>query len=164
MQKEIKKYLIAGIAVVCMLLLTSCQDLPNGERPFDYGPAKWVSESGDLWFEVTQETVFKGGTDYPVLDGEIKVGDEIFECKAGFDMTYYIRFWEKSDWEKLQKSGGLKGEKVDSLALLAGVCRFGKKKLVVHVLDEVGQYFNGEKITFIRYPVEETSKDVEMND
>ena len=40
MKKEIKKYLIAGIAVVCMLLLTSCQDLPNGERPFDYGPAK----------------------------------------------------------------------------------------------------------------------------
>ena len=55
MKKEIKKYLIAGIAVVCMLLLTSCQDLPNGERPFDYGPAKWVSESGDLWFEVIRK-------------------------------------------------------------------------------------------------------------
>lgn len=162
MQKEIKKYLITGIAVVCMLLFTSCQDLPNGERPFDYGPAKWVSESGDLWFEVTQETVFKGGTDYPVLDGEIKVGDEIFECKVEFNGAYTVSFWEENDWELVKKSDKLKRK--SSKELVVGTCRFGKKKLVVKVREEMGQYFNGEKITFIRYPVEETSKDVEMND
>ena len=48
---NIRRKLLPGAVCLCMaVMVCSCQNLPHGERPYDYPPAKWVSESGDLWF------------------------------------------------------------------------------------------------------------------
>ena len=55
---NIRRKLLPGAVCLCMaVMVCSCQNLPHGERPYDYPPAKWVSESGDLWFEVTEDTM-----------------------------------------------------------------------------------------------------------
>ena len=83
---NIRRKLLPGAVCLCMaVMVCSCQNLPHGERPYDYPPAKWVSESGDLWFEVTEDTMAREGNCYPILDGGAVIDGKTYECKVEFD-------------------------------------------------------------------------------
>ncbi len=47
--------------------------------------------------------------------------------------------------------------------LMMGTCKFGPDKLVVDVNEDMGQYYNGERLTFIRVPLESDSNNLETD-
>lgn len=145
-KEKIKKYQIAITLSLCMAyLLTACQCKPNGVRPFDYPPAKWVSESGELWFTYTGNEKEKNSSGWPFLEGGYKKGEESFQCCVEFTQYYGISIYNAENKERV----------------LSGICKFGKEELVVKV-RQGKKYKEKEKITFIRYPLE-TESETEEN-
>ena len=155
------------VCVIC--LLSACYRLPQGERPFDYGSAKWVSKSGELWFEVTEDTVATEKDLFPVLDGGILHDGKEYACKVMFNSYDDVFFWKKEDWEYIR--GHVEKERLEDFRryvhsqnpvyekkrerLLGGTCSFSPSKLLVRVSDKIGKYHPGIKIVFIRQPFEE---------
>lgn len=131
------------MVLIFALLLNSCMNIPNGEYPFDYPAAMWVSEEPDIWFEVTDTT---GRRD---AKGELTIGDEVYEICVLFgysnDMTvlngYNADPTDNNNW------------------LFCAKCKFGAEKLIVKIKkdEKFPDIFNGEvdEITFIRIPIEE---------
>lgn len=152
---SIKKRLILGLACMSIsAMVCSCQNLPQGERPYDYPPAKWVSESGDLWFEVTEATMAREGNRYPILDGGAVIDGKEYACKVEFDTAFGVCFWDKNVWGQYMRDLEWESEWrpiPHPPTLVSGTCRFSPKKVKVSVF-EGSQYFQNEKIIFIRQP------------
>ncbi len=163
------KSILMGIMCFSVLCLVSSCRLPQGERPFDYEPAKWISESGEFWFEVTEDTVATEENPFPVLEGGVTLDGEEYVCKVMFDGAVNMDIWEKEDWEYIR--GHVEKERLEDFRryvhsqnpvyekkrerLLGGTCSFSPSKLVVRVSDKIGKYHPGIKIVFIRQPFEE---------
>ena len=152
---NIRRKLLPGAVCLCMaVMVCSCQNLPHGERPYDYPPAKWVSESGDLWFEVTEDTMAREGNWYPILDGGAVIDGKTYECKVEFDSYVRVIFWDKNVWVQYMRDLEWENEWhpiPHPPTLVSGTCRFSPKKVKVSVF-EGSQYFQNEKIIFIRQP------------
>lgn len=155
-------------------------------RPFDYAPARWVAESGDFWFVYTGTEKEDNRSGRPVLDGQVTIGEEKFDCKVEFSGYYGVAFYKKEDWEKWKyvEENALKCDECaqcvqcedcrncvscvecaicvsydyDIPGIMWGHCKFGKEKLVVVVSDS--EFLERkEEITFIRYPFEPESEE-----
>jgi len=145
-KKKNRRYGLMGIlSLVIIYLVVGC--IPNVARPFDYPPAKWVSESGDFWFVYTGDEERENPDDWPNLDGGYMIGGESHKCKVRFAQYHEgICFYEENEEEPV---------------FLAS-CVFGPEKIKVRVVS--GKYKGDKKITFIRYPLETESeeKDTEI--
>ena len=118
-----------------------------GGRPTDYGPALWISEEPYIWFEVQEEVEYTRGNN-PIVKGELTIDDEVYPCRVTFKPAGGICFYMESDWDEKNKVMLLSYEQ-----LMMGTCKFGPDKLVVDVNEDMGQYYNGERLTFIRVPL-----------
>ena len=134
---------ILSMVLIFALLLNSCMYVPNGEYPFDYPAAMWVSEEPDIWFEVTDTT---GRSD---AKGELTIGDEVYEIVMSFSYSYSVVVINGYDSVYSDKRNWL----------FRGRCKFGAEKLIVKIDkdEKFPDIFNGEvdEITFIRIPIEE---------
>ena len=172
MSGSVRKQIFLSALCLCVVcLLSSCYRLPQGERPFDNGPAKWVSKSGALWFEVTKDTVATDKNPLPILDGGILYDGKEYACKVMFNGYDDVFFWKKEDWEYIHER--LEEENVTAFLkyvhnqnpvydevkenLMHGVCNFWPSKLVVYVCGDskTGWYNQGAKYIFTRQPLEE---------
>ncbi|WP_251353529.1 hypothetical protein [Hominisplanchenecus murintestinalis] len=90
-----KRMFLSVLCLCVVCLLSSCYRLLQGEHPFDYEPAKWISKSGEFWFEVTEDTVATGENPFPVLEGGVTLDGEEYVCKVMFDGAVNMDIWEK---------------------------------------------------------------------
>jgi len=141
-----REYGLIGILSLSIIYIVSaCQYKPSGVRPFDYPPAKWVSESGDFWFAYTGTEEKENSSGWPIMDGGYMIEGKSYKCKVEFAHYYEVFFYGEDEEE-----------------IFMGTCVFGAEKLKVRVLK--GKYKGDKKITFIRYPLETESeeKDTEI--
>lgn len=136
--------------VLICLLLSSCNgfdfrdyipgmwDPHQGERPTDYAPSKWTSETPNIWFKVLTSA---DDNSQESLNGGIVLDDKTIKITVSFDGGKSV-FIYNADSE-----GGL---------LLKGTCRFNPEKLIVTVDKETDAILNGQydTITFVRKPTE----------
>ena len=143
MRKRILFCIVSCLIICCI----GCQNNDFGGRPTDYGPALWISEEPYIWFEVQEEVEYTRGNN-PIVKGELTIDDEVYPCRVTFKPAGGICFYMESDWDEKNKVMLLSYEQ-----LMMGTCKFGPDKLVVDVNEDMGQYYNGERLTFIRVPL-----------
>lgn len=149
---NMKKILSGIMTVVIIFVLSGCEDvlrwIPNfgyhpygGERPNDYPPAKWISETPDLWFEIP---LFDDSSGRPErYEGQLTIdgqGEVIYVAFGYIDQIYIVK------------------ENDDEPYTLEGHCKFSPEKLVVTVDKEKDTLLHGQydTLTFVRYLSEET--------
>lgn len=108
--------------------------LHSGKRPCDYEPSKWVSESPDISFTISEE-LLESDSD---ITGEIRLGEEILLTEVVFDNEEGITFYEYQDDYS---------EEADK-TLVSGTCIFLPDKLYVSVGYEKGILFRGKILEF----------------
>jgi hypothetical protein len=124
---RIKKAFFLILMFPIFVLCSGC-DMHSGKRPYNYPPAKWVSEKPEMWF---------GGVYWKYgFDGCLILDGQNIEIEVFFNKGDGVAFGEKG---KL----GTRGR-----------CKFRPDKLVVEIDKERDIYFKGEykTITFIRMP------------
>ena len=132
--KNIFKFTVALFAIV---LCTGC--IPyQGERPFDYPPARWISQMPDLWFDVGDMSFYQDGTKEILLEVQLTTENQIIDVTVSFDYTDRIFVVRKIDGAKP--------------CFFEGHCKFSPEKLVVTVEKDSDSLLNGQydTITFIR--------------
>ena len=124
------------LPLIFILISFGC-DINAGKRPYDYPPAKWVSEEPKMWFEIGESdnnpyALLEEINGYLVLDGQ-NIEIEVF-----FDYGVGVFFSEKGYYEPFTM----------------GICKFFPDKLVVQIYKERDNFLNGlcDTITFIRVP------------
>ena len=133
-----KKYIICFMILMFVIILISgCTNFYNGKRPVDYGHAKWIAASPDIWFVVTDRDV---NHEYLEPKGEMTVGNEVLSFTIGFNTA---------------NGGCFKID--DDHMLFAGACEFSPEKLIVKIDKDTDKVFNGEvdEIVFIRTAIDE---------
>lgn len=145
-----RKHIIYSIVIFLMcLFLTSCVDIDNlsigckqdyygNVKPQAYGPAKWVSDEPNMWFEVTTPPDDNSPFDVP-LHGEMVLDDKIVKIAVFFNPANSIDIAIEKGKDQYEGS-------------LLGLCKFGSEKLRVKVYKDRDELFNGKyrKITFVR--------------
>ena len=70
--------------IACLFLILSFLELCgcmwdpySGKRPFDYGEARWISEEGDMYFNVEDEYTNP-------LTGKIEISGKLYVCEYWF--------------------------------------------------------------------------------
>lgn len=116
------------IAVFC-LFLSACGD-NESKRPIDYPDAKWICESAEMEFSVS--------------DNEI--GQATIKDKNGTSIDVTVSFSDAS--EKRITVADAQTEK----KLFAGDCSFGKNEFTVRITDYYGTEFDHlqKNLTFKR--------------
>lgn len=146
-----KKILSGIMAFAIVFMLSGCDILrwiPNfgyhpyvGERPYNYPPARWISETPDFWFDIP---IIDESSDYPDrYKGQLTVdghSDVIYVAFGYIDQIYFVK------------------ESDDKLYYLNGNCEFSPEKLVVTVDKETDTLLNGQydTITFVRCESDDT--------
>lgn len=133
-----KRLLIASLTI--LLLTCSGCIAHQGERPFDYPPARWVSETPDLWFDVYSFDEYANRI--IELDGQLVLSEQSIDVIVWFNYTDVVTIRKK--------------DSDNNLASLKGTCKFDPEKLIVTVDKETDTLLNGQydTITFIRKPTE----------
>jgi len=132
--KNIFKFTVALFAIV---LCTGC--IPyQGERPFDYPPARWISQTPDLWFDVGDKSVYQDATKELLLEGQLTTENQRMDVLVSFGAVDEIYIKRKIDGAKP--------------CWFKGHCKFSPEKLVVTVEKDSDSLLNGQydTITFIR--------------
>lgn len=115
----------------------------QGERPEDYPPAKWISETPDLWFDV--ESPYEDATKAVEMEGQLMMEGQCVEVIVcfGYRDDIYIR----------------RKEEKDEPCALKGHCEFSPEKVIVTVEKETDSLLNGqyETIIFVRNENVETT-------
>ncbi len=131
------KYVCASLIVFSLLFcLVSCtQDPYKGKRPRDYGDARWVSVSPDIYFDIHD---YNGSTERYKIKGVLKYKNQTIEIEVGF---------EKKSTEVMFIKDNNQHE-----VLFLGKCVFSSDKLVVSVEPEYDYLFDGsiKEVTFIK--------------
>ena len=153
MRKSILFCIVSCLIICC----NGCQNNNFGVRPTDYGPARWISEKPYIWFDVQEEVEYTR-TNNPIVKGELTIEDEVYPCIVTFNPADGIYFHMESDWDETTRVIHIPEEE-----LMVGYCKFGTEKLIVDVDDDRGQYYNGERLTFIRVPLESDSIKLETD-
>jgi len=125
--------------------MSGCTDFYSGKRPYDYGHAKWVSESPDMWFVVEDPDPMGESpyTDHSYSEpkGEMSVGGETVSFTVYFDKGISVFFVDDEEY------------------LFAGTCKFSPEKLTVNLkkFKHLDNVFNGEvdEIVFNRTAIDE---------
>ena len=128
------------ISLSCAFFMSGCTDFYSGKRPYDYGHAKWVSESPDMWFVVEDPDPMGESpyTDHSYSEpkGEMFVDGKIRPFTVLFSNGNFVTF---------------------ATDFFSGYCTFSPEKLVVRVDKEIDNVFDGkvDEIVFIKTPIEE---------
>ncbi len=144
-----------GVLLVVALITIGCGAEHPTERPFNYPPAKWVSDVPDISFIVSEEKyaewVYPPTDDY-ILDGELNVGGKTTGLEVFFNGGNQVYFYDK---EKSSQPG-IRGIDKYDYVLIEGDCTFGPEELIVEVNEKTDKVFDGkyEIITFDRIPDE----------
>lgn len=122
-----KHILIIG-AVIIALFLDGCVQY-QGQRPYDYDPAKWSSEDPEITFYTSPET-----GRHP--EGTLWIGDTEIPIVVNFDYSNGVEFCKKDE--------------KNYHIVLRGNCTFASDKLIVEVTG--GKEFKDqyEEIVFNR--------------
>ena len=122
-----KKYFVTAVMIFIFVLTSGC-DMNAGKRPYDYPPAKWVSEEPEIFFDGVYK---RHGLDgYLILEGQSIEINVFFNRGKGVSIS------------------------IDDSIKLIGLCVFHPNKFTISVKKEDDNIFNGQykKITFIRVP------------
>lgn len=134
-----KRILIICLTFLLFTLFHGCNFIPHqGERPFDYPPARWISENPNIWFDVVSHDGNPSRRSEP--KGKVELTGRSVEIIVGFDITNRIFVRENINASNPQGFNG--------------TCKFNPEKLIVTVNKEKDTLFHGEydTITFIRIP------------
>lgn len=152
-----KKYIgiLAGIIAVIVFAVvlsdiivgdTSKTVYKQGERPYDYGYAKWVSEDPDMWFVTYGEKEEDKYWDIP--EGVIRMDEQLIPFEARFDEETDVVFvLDDGDDDYLE---GIKEKEEELTKLICGKCTFFPDELQVQVSETGGLFFHGKKLIFKR--------------
>jgi hypothetical protein len=126
------------LTIFFFVLLSGC-DMFSGERPYNYPPAKWVSEKPKIWFEIGEPNN-DPSTPIETIYGFLVLGGRHIEIEVFFNKGNGVSFYKKGNF--------------NDGPYTRGTCKFSSDKLVVNIDKERDNYFNGlcETITFIRVP------------
>lgn len=124
---NLKRIISVILLSVTILIFSGCI-LHQGERPTDYGPAKWISNDPNIWFEVL-ETDDKLGTNRMSPIGQIILGNRSIDFTMHFDGGITVYFYNADG-----KSG----------LLFSGTCNFSIDNLIVKINKNKDTVFNGE--------------------
>ena len=116
------------------------------QRPSDYGPAKWVCEQADFWFEIEEEY-------HSPQSGKIKIDGVSYPCDFFFiHQTNQLAINVYAD----------ESSKEDIMAELWGNCTFSSSTLIVKVDTKRDTIFNGamKELVFIRQEITETKEEI----
>jgi len=129
---DMKKMFIGILTISIILNLSGCIYKP-GQRPTDYGPAIWISEDPDIWFEVLE---YDQNRNYQTI-GQLTLNGNVYNFIAYFNYASGVRFTDAED---------------RSNEYFIGSCKFGPEKLIIKVNPKYDRIFNGQvkEITFIR--------------
>lgn len=125
-----------GALLLCFVFLCGCVDFYAGQRPMDNTNERWVSEDPEMYFQWVENIGHRGEI---TIDGNITKVDVLFDYGNGVHVDCSN----------------------DSLApndrLFRGECKFGKEKLIITVISDDANLFNGDfpTITFIRQELQE---------
>jgi len=124
------------LTVLIFVFCFSC-DRHSGERPYDYPPARWVSEKPKMWF-VIGESDKSAYSPRQKIYGNLILDGQSIEIEVSFNKGSGMAFF------------GIGNEKLDT----RGRCKFHSDKLIVNIDKERDGFFNGlyKTITFIRVP------------
>ena len=124
------------MGIFLFVLLSDC-DRYSGRRPYDYPPAKWVSEDPKIWFEIGKSSHSPHAPREKIYGCLVLNGQNI-EIEVFFDYGNGVYFREKSNDDPVTR----------------GECAFHSDKLVVKIDKERDNFLNElcETITFIRVP------------
>jgi hypothetical protein len=127
-----KKVIIGIVTIAIIMSLSGCIYKP-GQRPTDYGPALWISEDPDIWFEVLE---YDQKRNYQTK-GQLTINGNAYSFSAYFNYASSVNFTDTEDYTK---------------RYFKGSCIFGPDKLIVKVDPKYDYIFNGsvKEITFIR--------------
>jgi hypothetical protein len=148
---KVKKFLSRWLlGVVIIMLLTGCSDFDirdyilfigdrySGERPFDYPPARWISDTPNIWFDVVP--YFKDeNKEWSDLEGILETSEHSIKIIVWFPNTDIVVIREQVDKDN---------------RWLRGTCKFSPDKLIITIEKEKDTLLNGQydTITFIRVP------------
>jgi hypothetical protein len=148
-RKFLSKWLL-GIIIV--MLLTGCSDFDirdyilfigdrySGERPIDYPPARWISDTPNIWFDVVP--YFKDeNKEWSDLEGILETSEQSIKIIVWFPSTDVVVIREQVDKDN---------------RWLRGTCKFSPEKLIITIEKEEDTLLNGQydTITFIRVPAD----------
>ena len=105
MRKFLSKWLLG---IVIIMLLTGCSDFDirdyilfigdrySGERPFDYPPARWISDTPNIWFDVVP--YFKDeNKEWSDLEGILETSEQSIKIIVWFPNTDIVVIREQVD-------------------------------------------------------------------
>lgn len=145
---DLKKRL-AIILIIIFFITVSCV-VHDTERPFNYPPTKWISDTPDVSFRVSDENYNErvGDTSKYILDGNLNLDGESIELDVYFNPGSYAYFFDKNNSSHL----GIGDDGKFDYLLFKGDCKFGPEKLVVTIDKKTDKAFGGKfsKITFER--------------
>lgn len=109
----------------------------SGMRPTDYEPAKWISTTHDIWFEVYKAS--RNNPDYKKAKGEISVGDTKFPIVVNFGSEENISFeyYNRNSEERY-------------IELVIGQGIYTPDTMIMRVSGKEGVFFRGETIEFVK--------------
>ena len=124
------------IILTFFIFFSGC-DMHSGKRPYDYPPAKWVSEKPEMWFNIGKSDN-SAYTPREKIYGFLVLDGQTIEIEVFFDKGDGVYFNEINDFDTFTK----------------GRCTFRSEKLVVKIDKERDNFLKGlcETITFIRVP------------
>ncbi len=131
------KYVCASLILLCLLCsLAGCmQDPYKDKRPRDYGDARWVSVSPDIYFDIHD---YNGSTERYKIKGVLKYNNQTIEIEVGFEKkSTEVMFIKDDDQREV---------------LFSGKCTFSSDKLVVSIESKYDHLFDGsiKELTFIK--------------
>jgi len=156
--RKIKR--ICTVILIALLILSStgCSGCAmgaviayQGQRPFDYPPAKWVSEDPDIWF-VTRapgDPLPAGVTNSWVQIGQLRINGETIDIVVGFDGGHGIDVDARTQTST-------------NNVLFLGSCKFSPDKLTVSIYKNYDNIFNGQykTIVFNRIPLDDSGTNI----
>ena len=107
------------------------------ERPFNYPPAKWVSESPTVYFIVSEDDYKKSSSVEKYLDGQLNLEEQSIELRVRFNPACWVYFEDKNKIVKFD-----------------GQCKFKPDQLIVKIDKKTDKLFGGKYkyIMFKRMP------------
>lgn len=136
-----KKSIVFFFSMCMTLFLVGCMGDPYADkRPYDYGDAKWVCESPNIYFVVdtSHEDYYNESV------GEIEIDGNMYPCTFGF-IHQTNQVWVNIFADNLLSLDSRIGE-------LHGDCDFSEDSLTIHIDTKLSTVWNGkyESITLDR--------------
>jgi len=132
--------------ITCLFLILSFLELCgcmwdpySGKRPFDYGEARWISEEGDMYFNVEDEYTNP-------LTGKIEISGKLYVCEY-----WFIHQTNQLSIDVFETEEDASDRNI--MVELWGDCTFSNRQVILKVDPKRDAIFHGTRseIVFIRH-------------